>query len=135
MFAVSHFHKNLRKSWQMSNKSKSEVFSENNFLFKRYCDFRWFSLDVTYGTGITTKLLLSLEIKRRKQVLIPDSESADQGGHFTLFFDQIGPANQKLEKVSAHLNFHVRDIYIYLSGKWTNTQNASFAPSFYFDRL
>ena len=41
---------------------------------------------------------------------MPDSESAGQGGHFTLFFDQIGPVNQKLEKVSDLLNFHVRDM-------------------------
>ena len=43
---------------------------------------------------------------------MPDSESAGQGGNITLFFDKIGPVNQKLEKVSDLLNFHVRDIYI-----------------------
>ena len=46
---------------------------------------------------------------------MPDSESAGQGGNITLFFDKIGPVNQKLEKVSDLLNFHVRDIYIYIS--------------------
>ena len=112
MFPVSYFHKNLRESRQMSNRLKSAVFFEKSFLFKRYCDFRRFSLDGTFCRGITTKPTLTLEIKRLKQVSIADSESADQGGDFTLLFDQIRLVNQKLEKVSVILNFHVRDIYI-----------------------
>ena len=114
IFPVSDFHKDWKKSRQMSNKLKSEVFFEKSFLFKRFCDFRRFSLDGTFCRGITTKPTLTLEIKRQKQVSIADSESADQGGDFTLLFDQIRPVNQKLEKVSVILNFHVRDIYIYI---------------------
>ena len=64
MFPVSYFHKNLRESRQMSNRLKSAVFFEKSFSFKRYCDFRRFSLDGTFCRGITTKPLLSLEIKR-----------------------------------------------------------------------
>ena len=64
MFPVSDFHKNLRRSRQMSNTLKSAVFFKKGFSFKRYCDFRRFSLDGTFFLGITTKLLLSLEIKR-----------------------------------------------------------------------
>mgnify|MGYP003725542043 CR=1 FL=1 len=114
MFLVSYFHKDLNKSRQISNKLESEVSFGKSFLFKRYCDFRRFSLDGTFCSGITTKPTLALEIKRQKQVSIADSESADQGGDFTLLFDRIRPVNQKLEKVSVILNFHVRDIYIYI---------------------
>ena len=67
--------------------SNPRSFSKKAFYSKRFCDFRRFSLDGTFCRRITTKVTLTCEMKRQKQVSIPDSESAGQGGPFTLFFD------------------------------------------------